>query len=554
MNISEVFEGQRTGERLFVLVHGWEHTAKNLDQLKCAVQAAFPADDVLLPSYPASRWSNGDLRVVAEKCVELIECAWGQHGNAGYKQIILIGHSLGALIARKVYLIAHGQYSDYQQRPLFVVGKRAWAPCITRLVLLAGMNRGSKLWPKNAQTPLLRWLGRVLSLTLARGLRLGRLVRAAHRGAPFVVNLRLDWLQLTSTGVEPNMVVQLAGLRDTVVDASDHVDLLSGRTFHYLPVEGTSHHALVQLDSTPAGQDRKAKFLTALQGNGSLPGEAVPNVAQPDKTVTQVLLLMHGIRDYGKWTEDVRNEIQKNTAVRAEITNYDYLPLLPFLLGLGRNRQVRLLMDRYAEARSRYPNAAVSFLGHSNGTYVMASALRRYPACRFARVAFLGSILHRRFPWRREMQACVGQLRNYVATADCVVAIFPSFFEAVRILPVNRDFGSAGHTGFTQVDDRFQNVTYIEGGHGAGLEPKHRGAVLSFLMDGQPAVAPTTVGTQAWHAVVARKACVPICLLLVGASVGVFWSAMHFNPWVIAGVPVLPVAAVLAYIFLFFQF
>jgi pimeloyl-ACP methyl ester carboxylesterase len=554
MKVTEEFEGQRTGERLFVLVHGWEHTAKNLDHLKCAVQAVFPSDDVLLPCYPASRWSNGDLRDVAEGCVGLIEGAWGKHQDGGYKQIILIGHSLGALIARKVYLIAHGQYSDYEQRTLFVAGKRAWAPCITRLVLLAGMNRGWKLWPKNAQTPLLRWLGRVLSLTLAQGLGLGRLVRAAHRGAPFVVNLRLDWLQLTSTGVEPDMVVQLAGLRDTVVDASDHVDLLSGRTFHYLPVDGTSHHALVQFDGTAAGQDRKQKFLMALQANGSLTGEAIPNAPQPDKTVKQVLLLMHGIRDYGKWTEDVRSEIEQHASVRAEIANYDYLPLLPFLLGVGRNRQVRLLMDRYAEARSMYPNAALSFLGHSNGTYVMASALRRYPACRFARVAFLGSILHRRFPWRREMQACVGQLRNYVATQDCVVAIFPSFFEAVRILPLNRDFGSAGHTGFTQVDNRFQNVAYLEGGHGTGLEPQHRAAILSFLMGEQPPVAPKTVETQSWRAVAARKACVLICLLLLGASVGVFWAAMYFNPWVFAGVPVLPLAAVLAYIFLFFQF
>lgn len=554
MKLTEEFEGHRTGERLFVLVHGWEHTARNLGHLKHAVQAAFPLDDVLLPSYPASRWSNGDLREVAERCVDFIEGACRMHRNEGYKQIILIGHSLGALIARKVYLIAHGQYSDYQQRTLFMPGKRAWAPCITRLVLLAGMNRGWKLWPKNEHTPPLRWLGRALSLTLARILGLGRLVRAAHRGAPFVVNLRLDWLQLASTGREPDMVVQLAGLRDTVVDASDHVDLLAGRTFHYLPVAGTSHHALVQFDGTPEGQDRKQKFLVALQGSGPLTEEVIPNVQQPDKAVKQVLLLMHGIRDYGKWAEDVRSEIKRHASVRAEIANYDYLPLLPFLLGIGRNRQVRLLMDRYAEARSTYPNAEVSFLGHSNGTYVMASALRRYPACRFARVAFLGSILHRRFPWRREMQACVGELRNYVATADCVVAIFPSFFEAARMLPANRDFGSAGHTGFTQVDDRFQNVTYIEGGHGAGLQPKHRTAVLSFLMGEQPVVAPTTVETQARSAVAARKACVPICLVLLGASVGLFWVAMHFNPWVIVGVPVFPVAAALVYIFLFFHF
>ena len=49
--------------------------------------------------------------------------------------------------------------------------------------------------------------------------------------------------------------------------------------------------------------------------------------------------------------------------------------MLPFLLSAYRRKNVEWLMDRYTEVVARYPNATVSYIGHSNGTYLLAKAL-----------------------------------------------------------------------------------------------------------------------------------------------------------------------------------
>ncbi len=561
--ISEGFDGSHSSGRLCVLIHGWEHTPKNLSDLKTAARETFPDADLMVPSYPASTWSNGDLREIAEKFVEYIDSAWKAHKDGLYSEIILIGHSLGALVARKIFLISHGKFSDF-----WIGGikpePRAWAHHITRIILLAGMNRGWHLVPKNKYTPLHKWLGRLFLLGLATLTFRGRLVRSAHTGAEFVVNLRLDWLdlmrELEIKELPQPLFVQLAGTRDTVVHASDHIDLQLGHSFRYLRIEGTSHHAVIVFDNTEEGRARKSKFVRALHNSAEeLQTELTPDAERPDPYVRSVILLLHGIRDFGGWTEQFRKEIaERQQGVRVRIYNYGYLPLLPFLFGFGRRRTLRRFMDRYAEARAAYPNATCSFLGHSNGTYLLVSALRRYVACEFERVAFVGSIVNRRFPWLQQMALRVTALRNYVASCDLIVAIFPSVFEKLRFLPWNRDFGSAGHTGFMQVSDSFQNVMYIPGGHGSGLDAANRPALLSFLLGDEVEITPRTVPIQPKRCRAAYSACVYLWILMLAAVVLPFLPSLPFFgflslPWWRYH-PLMLALYVVCLIFLLFQF
>ena len=360
-------------------------------------------------------------------------------------------------------------------------------------------------------------------------------------------------------GVQPELVVQLAGTRDTVIDPTDHIDLLSGANFRYLSVEGTSHHAMVRFDGTEAGRERKRKVPAGFAGRarGAEERDQSQRGAPRHPAVQQVVLLLHGIRDHGGWTEELLKEIeaggaQRTQKVKGRIGNYDYLPLLPFLVGLGRRRHLLQFMDLYAEARAAFPKAKCSFVGHSNGTNPMATALSRYVSCRFDRVAFIGCILHRRFGWIDHMSGRVAAVRNYVATDDWVVAIFPSFFESVRILPFNRDFGSAGHTGFTQVSDRFENVRFIEGGHGAGLETKNRPALLSFLLGDEPEAAPATVPAQGGRSVTAHKMCTYIWILLLVGVVALFYGAARLNGYMGYPWPVVQALYVVVLIFVCF--
>lgn len=146
-------------------------------------------------------------------------------------------------------------------------------------------------------------------------------------------------------------------------------------------------------------------------------------------------------------------------------------------------------MDRYVEARAHYPKAEFSYVGHSNGTYLVARALRDYPAAQFKRIVLAGSVVRSDYDWqsltadtKRLALRRVGSVLNYVATNDKVVAIFPKGLEPMTLF----DLGGAGHSGFKQASPNgpVHQVEFIKGGHSAGHEEKHWTEIARFIVDG----------------------------------------------------------------------
>ena len=77
---------------------------------------------------------------------------------------------------------------------------------------------------------------------------------------------------------------------------------------------------------------------------------------------------------------------------------------------------MRQFMDDYTEKMATFPNPAtkVSFIGHSNGTYILASALQNYVTLRIHRASFAGSVVPRSYPWNELIgdECRVDALRN----------------------------------------------------------------------------------------------------------------------------------------------
>ena len=112
---------------------------------------------------------------------------------------------------------------------------------------------------------------------------------------------------------------------------------------------------------------------------------------------------------------------------------------------------MKWFMDEYTETLARYPHATdIAFVGHSNGTYLLAEALRMYDSMRVNRVVFGGSVVPKDYAWCcTPAQRAVERVRNYVASDDAVVALFPRFFELPVIRRVlGNNIGSAGFNGF----------------------------------------------------------------------------------------------------------
>lgn len=485
---------------LVILIHGWTGSPTVLKDLRAVICgraetgqiAALPHADVIVPRFAGGVLSNLSCYCLAWDLVSLIGAALQERAKRGgeYERVILIGHSIGALIVRKAVVFAHGETQD---APLAVrPGPQPWAAKIERVILFAAMNRG---WSSTQRPSYMRW-GRWLLLRwldiFTRRLPIAKLVRAGKMGAPFLADLRVQWLRLAQRTPSPlPATVQMLGTQDDVVDENDSADLEAAGDFIYRTLNGGGHLTIVQLCPVkhPEHKAWHDAFVEVLTAPRPIPGDPIKDPLQLESEVERVVFVMHGIRDYGEWTKGVRDQLvrqaaENGTTIIVRTSSYGYFPMGKFLLLAERERNVRWFMDEYSEAAAKYPNARFSFIGHSNGTYLLASALRRYKTPVFDRVVFAGSVLPRQFEWDHFVRTGrVGAIQNYVATADLVVGWFPAFFEWVAELFGRRpDLGSGGHNGFLNDTARLHAIEFVRGGHGAALVPENMPNLARFAL------------------------------------------------------------------------
>jgi pimeloyl-ACP methyl ester carboxylesterase len=530
--------------------------------IRHAIRDAYPDADIFTPKLPfAGFWGwlcTQDAADVVAKIIgqidHLVEERAAAPGGA-YESINFVGHSMGAVFARKLAIVAFGEqdradcptlYAPFEKAFEKYRQPRIWKDRIHRIVLFAGMNRG---WtPSSAMDWLTSawWkFGTSIGETVFRGVPI---IFDIRQGAVFSVQTRLQWLALMhreQSEQRPKIIVtQLLGTVDDLVSPDDSVDYAvdipsndagSGnerdRSYFYLELPNSGHKDAIQL-RRPA--DLEADMKTEQFDTAIKPGQTASDFARvcagqryvvfrralcdppeklagykgtvrredmtdslpdpPNWKVTDVVFVIHGIRDMGFWTQKVARAIKQEAAAvkaatakqlefRSVTTSYGYFAMAPFVLWWIRKQKAEWLMDQYAEARAHYPRADFSYVGHSNGTYLVARALRDYPAARFKRVALAGSVVRRDYNWHdRVKQGRVVDVLNYVATGDWVVAIFPKGMQPIRIL----DLGSAGHDGFNQASKHgpVHQVSYIAGSHGAGHQERHWADIARFIVSG----------------------------------------------------------------------
>lgn len=581
-----------TSRELIVILHGAGGSPGGMGDVRAAVRDACPDADLLVPRLPFSgMWGFFALTRVERIVLALLRLiddtvrARKARDGGEYAAIRIVGHSFGAVLARKITILAHGEDPDapFEKAYQDVREGYEWAGRISRLVLLAGMSRGwapenALTWMLSAQWRLYALLGELMTLFIRRA----PTIMAIRQGAPFLVQTRLQWLALMRSLVArgaPQVedagamlrVVQTVGTIDDLVAPGDQVDFAidvqPGRDnqFHLLELPATTHknaivmrkpdgafstwaaqptkrgmdtsqrdgtgrhalHAVVRdatadptLDPEVADNVRWQVFQAALTGEGDLlktfeiPRTLLADdlLPAPEPDVRNVVFVIHGIRDRGYWTQKIARAIKKEAQAargdkktldwRSLTPSYGYFAMAPFVLPWVRRWKTGWLMERYAEAKARYPNAEFHYVGHSNGTYLLARALQDYPAARFNRIVFAGSVVRRSYRWtslmpdhvadahgadagREGAKPRVRQVLNYVATADWVVALFPKGMQPFRML----DLGSAGHDGFKDGavlgPSRLHQVTYVKGGHGAGIKESNWDDIARFVVRGE---------------------------------------------------------------------
>jgi pimeloyl-ACP methyl ester carboxylesterase len=476
---------------LYVLVPGlWS----DIDGKFMTVRKLFSEyGDVLAISYPSGLMSNANPNAVADLINARVQMRWD---TGKYKNVVMVGNSIGALLARKAMLLSAGKsYGDKDYTPKPANPASAWAPHVTRLILLAGMNRG---WDVSGQKPSdMRWYayaGRAVLAWFGTLTHNGQLVMATQTGSPFVADLRLEWMRwMGEPRPAPLQIVQLLGDIDDLVSPEDNEDLrVSAQAdFVWLKVRGTGHADLLQIrrpeDKVPETIEeyRYRKLQAAAQGNfDDLRRQSEEQMPAKDKEVTHVVFIMHGIRDLGEWSSMFETKLQLQMAARGipceklaiASVRYGYFGMGQFLLRRDRQKYVNWFMDEYTETLARYPNAKqIHFIGHSNGTYLLTSALEKYRSLKINRLVLGGSVVRTNYDWgQRIKDKQVELVNNYVANDDWVVALLPRFFEWWPVSRLGNDIGSAGFNGFSDADSpayrqQIRNIKYISGGHGAFL-------------------------------------------------------------------------------------
>lgn len=543
--------GPEKGRCLIVALHGWKGSADQMSDVVQAVRDAYvdePGLDCYVPPLPYSKFLS--FTPAVEIVRELLAAMDAICENpVRYSRIVLIGFSLGAVFARRLFLAATDIAQSVPDPKIPNAGRRHWAGKVERIVSLGGLNRG---WISSGR---LGWVESFVTNSIAL---LGHLwpgadkptIFEARRGAPFIVQTRLQWLALrrsSDTGKPTPLVIQLLGTQDNLVAPDDAIDFAVDRglesPYFYVELPHTRHdNATVfspsRFDPTGAlGAERKRRFIAVLKSDETalaamqIPADyladTLPN--EPDASVKHVVFVIHGIRDDGYWTRKIAQKIHESAArdgakaLRCVTSSYGYFAMLPFLLPWVRRLKVEWLMDAYVGARASFPNAEFSYVGHSNGTYLAARALQDYPASRFRNMLFAGSVVRRGYDWNEFLSAKrVSKVLNMVATRDWVVALFPQGLELLRRF---FDLGGAGFGGFKQAGQisDVHEVRYVIGGHSAALVETQWMRIADFIVHdivpAQPDPDYTNKQSCFWRAVAKFSTAILGLILLIAIAI-----------------------------------
>lgn len=511
-----IAKGSGTIDTLVVAFHGCTWTswrrASQLRHVIDAIRETLPGADVFMPRLPIEFWSLQDPDVFLTEVLAEVDRLW-ERGS--YKRVILVGFSFGSVLIRQLFCRAAGARVD---GTVDVSAARSWTAAVARIVLLAGLNRG---WTVDSPVSRIESIGNNLGTAIGHLLPVKPTLFAIRRGAPFLTRTRLQWLALERAGLTPRLTIQLLGTQDDIVSPADIIDLATGSKFVYLEVPRSGHFNVIEMsDKTSAGTVRRERFQLALAASQSdvvshaVPLEELPQLLPTDAfalgdlaptrmstnrlDIDDVVFVVHGIRDKGYWTRKIARVVvlkgrDLSRRVVAVAPTYGYFAMLPFFCPWTRRAKVEWLLDMYVSVRSVHPYADVSFIGHSNGTYILAGAVESCPAVHFKNVVFAGSVVRSNFDWTRYIsRGQVERVLNYVATADWVVAIFPRFLQRLRL----QDLGGAGYDGFASTASSVEDVEYVPGTHDAALDERHWDDIATFALTGTLAAPPVALGKR----------------------------------------------------------
>jgi alpha-beta hydrolase superfamily lysophospholipase len=516
-------------DTLVLIIHGLRGSQHSVADLKKLALESYPNATVCAPTFAYSSLTS--MQRATDIVHDIIHWIDNEFVLQDFEKVIFIGHSMGAVLARRVLIEASGLSTAWpdanspnpaalQVEPsLQGITKRDWANKVDLLVFMASISRGWSIEHAQSGWQTFQWnLGGMFGHMLPPKWK--PTLFDFRKGSPFIVQTRLRWLEYCKANKQKRPhVFQFLGTTDEVAPPNDTIDFATecnGEKFTQIEVPASEHKSILNLygdnadDQNSPQANRREIIKAVLLGNKEIYQKHRVKRAfvldelppDPDPLVNNVIFVVHGIRDKGYWTKKVAARVKQEAEIQgttfvSRTPGYGYFPIWRFLLPWYRRQKTEWLMDHYVEAAATYQEADFHYMGHSNGTYLCARALMDYPMASFKHVMFAGSVVHPDFAWKDYVQAGrVSKILNLVASKDLVVAIFPNGLRFARKL---FDLGGAGHLGFSEKslpNNLFQMDherpmdglarDYVKGGHTAPRAEGLWDEIATFIVNGTP--------------------------------------------------------------------
>jgi len=116
--------------------------------------------------------------------------------------------------------------------------------------------------------------------------------------------------------------------------------------------------------------------------------------------IREVVLLIHGIRTQATWQRTVKAVLEEIPGVFVQESNYGYFDTFRFWCPfVTRTAAIEEVKQTVQTLKHKYPDARLSVIAHSNGTYIITKLLQSELDLELNRLVLCGSIVPRRFPW-----------------------------------------------------------------------------------------------------------------------------------------------------------
>ncbi len=188
-----------------------------------------------------------------------------------------------------------------------------------------------------------------------------------------------------------------------------------------------------------------------------------------------IVVLIHGIRTHAEWQERLAEKLKNEAGIEAFPIGYGYFDVFKFWFPFfTREEPVVRVLREIRTLRSKNPNADISIVAHSFGTYIISRILSNETDVEIHRLQLCGSIISLKYRWDQVDSRISGKAVNDAGTQD----IWP-----VMASLLSWGYGASGAFGFKTVSikDRFHNC-----GHSDFFTDEHmRKYWIPLLIDGQ---------------------------------------------------------------------